>query len=76
MSTRQPSHPPQPASPQRPTDGDSWRPKTLEELAAEQGVGPVSRAEDLLGCGDDLWADDAEFEQFLAWLRDSRRAGG
>jgi hypothetical protein len=76
MSTRQPPGPAEPAPTRRPSDGDFWRPKTLEELAAEQGVGPVERAEDLLGQGDDLWADDAEFEQFLAWLRESRQAGG
>jgi hypothetical protein len=36
---------------------------------------PVTNFEDLLGQGDDLWADDAEFEAFLAWLRRSRQEG-
>ena len=33
------------------------RAKSLEELAREQGVVPVERAEDLLGQGQDLWDD-------------------
>ena len=48
----------------------------LEKLAAEQGVKPIDNPEELLGKGSDLWADDAEFEEFLAWLRESRRTGG
>jgi hypothetical protein len=30
----------------------------------------------LLGAGSDLWDDEADFEVFLAGLRESRRAGG
>ena len=55
---------------------DFWRPKKLEELAAEQGVKPIDNPQELMGPGSDLWADDAEFEEFLAWLRESRRTGG
>jgi hypothetical protein len=50
--------------------------KTLEQLAAEQGIKPVERFEDLLGKGDELWATDEEFEAFLKWLKHSRRVGG
>ena len=32
-------------------------------------AGPVQDFDDLLGQGDDLWADDTEFEAFLAELR-------
>jgi hypothetical protein len=40
---------------------------------AEQGItGP----QDLDALADpDLWASDEEFEQFLAWVRQSRREG-
>jgi hypothetical protein len=38
----------------------------LQRLAAEQGVGPVTRFEDLLG---DFWPVDESMEEFLATLR-------
>jgi hypothetical protein len=75
MSTAHSPEPsvPMPASPSV-TAGFS-RAKTLEDLAGEQGVVPVERAEDLLGQGQDLWDDDADFDRFLVWLRESRRCG-
>jgi hypothetical protein len=58
-----------------------WRPPAgrppirLGDLA-----GPVEDIEQLMGPGDDLWADDAEFEAFLAalrrWRREDREAAG
>ena len=56
--------------------GDFWHARTLDELAAAQGVGPVDRPEDLLGQGAELWDDDVEFERFLAWWNESHRTGG
>ena len=50
--------------------------KTLEQVAAEQGIKRVERFEDLLGKGDELWATDEEFEAFLKSLKHSRRVGG
>ena len=38
--------------------------KSIEELAAEQGIRPT-RLEDILGKGADLWKSDREFEQFV-----------
>jgi len=58
-----------------PVKGDGWRSKTLAELMAEQGVNGPQDPDSLSGDGADYWADDAEFEQFLAWLRESRREG-
>lgn len=52
-----------------------WKTKSPAELIAEQGVKPVESLKDLMGQGHDLWRTDEEFEQFLQWLRDSRRAG-
>jgi hypothetical protein len=74
-NTQSPDVPtPTPAPPSNAVD--FWQPRTLEELAAAQGVGPVDRPEELLGQGADFWADEAEFERFLAWLNESRRTGG
>lgn len=45
---------------------DFWSEKPLEQLAAEQGLSPVQRFEDVWGKGADLWADDEDFETFLS----------
>jgi hypothetical protein len=54
---------------------DFWKSKTLEELAAEQGIRPVEDLDEVLGQGTDLWRDDAELEAFLAALRKLRQTG-
>jgi hypothetical protein len=54
---------------------DFWKSKTLEELAAEQGIRPVENLDEVLGQGTDLWRDDAELEAFLAALRERRQTG-
>ena len=56
--------------------GDFWEQKTIEQLAAEQGISIPQDINQLLGAGKELWADDAEFEAFLEHLRESRRTGG
>jgi hypothetical protein len=58
---------------QPPAQSDFWRRKTIEQLAAEQGVSIPQNIDHLLGAGADLWADDAEFDAFLDSLRESRR---
>ncbi len=55
----------------RPTTGFSER-KSIEELAAEQGVKPA-RLEDILGKGADLWEGDREFERFVEDIYARRR---
>jgi hypothetical protein len=52
------------------------RTRSLAELAAEQGLTGPQDFDALLGAGADLWDDDADFEAFLAGLRESRRTGG
>lgn len=52
-----------------------WKEKTVEELAAEQGITLPQRIEDLLGAGKDLWKDDAELDAFLEDIRRQRKAG-
>ena len=44
-----------------------------DELARRQGVGPIESVEDL--AQPDLWESDKEYEDFLADLYASRRAG-
>lgn len=38
--------------------------KSIEDLAAEQGVKPT-RLDDILGKGADLWDSDIELERFV-----------
>ena len=47
-------------------------PARLRTKIAEQGVADTATFEHLLGLGKDLWADDAEFEQFLETVRATR----
>jgi hypothetical protein len=51
------------------------RTRTLAELAAEQGLTVPQDFDALFGAGSDLWPDDADFEAYLASLRESRRTG-
>ncbi len=53
------------------TAEDFWQEKTLEQLAAEQGVEPIRRLEDVLGKGSDLWNSDEDFDAFLAAIETS-----
>ena len=63
----------EPDSASGPETGEFWREKSIEELAAEQGVRPVERIEDILGRGADLWDSDEDFEQFLKGIYERRR---
>lgn len=46
----------------------------LRKMAEEQGTTHTSNYEATLGTGEHLWTDE-EFEDFLVWLRESRRRG-
>ena len=50
--------------------------KSLADLVAEQGTAETSTYDWLLGKGEDLWADDAEFDAFLDHLRRRRGHAG
>ncbi len=52
----------------------SWRSRTLDELAAEQGVKLPQDKQAMLGEGADLWESDKEFDDFLADIYQRRRA--
>lgn len=43
-----------------------WSERSLEQLAADQRVAPVDSLEQVWGLGAGLWADDEDFEAFLA----------
>lgn len=47
-----------------------WQPKTVEELAAEQGVHPVADPAELRG---DFWPANESTDDFLNWLRRLRQ---
>jgi hypothetical protein len=55
---------------------DFWQPKSLEDLAAQQGVTPVASLEAVLGRAADLWKDEAEFDRFLQGIYERRRENG
>ncbi|MGD0227716.1 MAG: hypothetical protein ABSF71_35825 [Terriglobia bacterium] len=46
--------------------------RSIEELAAEQGVKPT-KLEDILGKGADLWESDQAFERFVEGIYARRR---
>ena len=52
---------------------DFYRKKTLEELAREQNVKPVSRFEDLLGV--DIWPEEDDVDEFCRTIRQWRDEG-
>lgn len=54
-----------------PRDPAADAPLTAEELAALQGVGPLSSVDDVRA---DLWKDDAEVDAFIEDVRRARRA--
>lgn len=47
--------------------------KTLEELAREQGVKPITDPDTLRG---DFWPEDETADEFIAAIRELRREGG
>jgi hypothetical protein len=54
-------------------DAEFWKRKTVEELAAEQGITRPQSLDDLIGAAADLWASDEEFERFVASIDRHRR---
>jgi hypothetical protein len=53
-----------------------WAPKTIEQIAAEQGVSLPQNIDELVGQGADLWESDDDFERFLASVTERRKAVG
>jgi hypothetical protein len=53
--------------------GAFWQHKTAEEIAKEQGKGPITDLDKIIGGGKDLWDSDEEFERFVAGIYERRR---
>ncbi|HZT60360.1 MAG TPA: hypothetical protein VFA21_17275 [Pyrinomonadaceae bacterium] len=54
-------------SPVNPAHARVW------ELARRQGVKPIKSIEQLKG---DFWPEEESIDEFLEWLRESRKEGG
>lgn len=52
----------------------AWRDKSVQELAADQGIKIPQDKRGLLGACADLWDSDEEFEEFLKGIYDRRHA--
>lgn len=50
-------------------------PKSLEQIAAEQGVKPFN-PEEARQAAAGIWPEDESLDDFTAWLRESRKEGG
>ena len=48
--------------------------KTIEEMAAEQGIKPFDFAEARRAAAG-IWPEDESLDDFTAWLRESRNEG-
>lgn len=49
-----------------------WRERTLDEIAAQQGVSVPQPLDEMVGAAANLWEDDEDFNRFLQGLRDRR----
>jgi hypothetical protein len=49
-------------------------PKTIEELAAEQGIKPFDFAEARAAAAG-IWPEEESLDDFTVWLRESRKEG-
>jgi hypothetical protein len=59
-----------------PLGAELWPPRPLEEMLAQPDTPPAQHIDDLFSQGAGLWLDNAEYEQFLAWVEASHRAEG
>ena len=55
-------------------NGAFWQHRTIEQIAAEQGIKETD-VDKLIGRGKDLWSSDEEFERFVAGIYERRRQG-
>ena len=53
-------------------NGAFWQHKTIEEIAAEQGIKETD-VDKLIGRGKGLWANDEELDRFLEDIRRRRQ---
>ena len=64
-----------PSNRESPLSVEIARKKSWQELAAEQGIKPISDPAKLIGKGKKLWASDEELDRFLEDIRKCRGEG-
>ncbi|MCY4076287.1 MAG: hypothetical protein OXH04_12760 [Acidobacteria bacterium] len=57
-------------------DDAFWRGRTVDEIAAQQGVSVPQPLDDMIGAAANLWNDDEDFNRFLQGIRDRRTIVG
>ena len=58
-------------SSRRPPKG-FWRSRTIDEIAAQQGVGVPQSLDQVIGAAADLWEDDGDCDRFVQGIHDRR----
>ena len=53
-------------------ENEFWHQKSVDELAEEQGVGPINDLDRLFGCGKDLWETKEEWDDYMEVIRTRR----
>ena len=52
-----------------------WRKRTVDELAAEQGIAVPQQLDEMIGAAAELWHDDRDFDRFVQAIHDARLEG-
>ena len=50
-----------------------WHQKSVDELAEEQGVCPITDLDKLFGCAKDAWETEKEWDDYMATIQAGRR---
>lgn len=50
-------------------------PRTVDQIAQEQGILTPQDLSELIGGGSDLWESDADFDEFVAGINRRRKEG-
>lgn len=56
--------------------GDFWRQRTIDELAARQGIAVPQPIDQVIGAAADLWDDDEDCDRFVQEAHDRRPEQG
>ena len=56
--------------------GNFWRKRTVDELAAEQGIAVPQQLDAMIGAAAELWNDDRDFDRFVQAIHDARLERG
>lgn len=53
-----------------------WRARTIDEIAAQQGIAVPQPLDQVIGAAADLWEDDGDCDRFVRGIHDRRLAQG